>query len=137
MAPVPRPLTWFPMPEGSIERMGVLRNYDAKKHALGLLQIAKDNLRCMEGKDLTREIMSGSSSANDKNVKELSRGVFFPERIDYFMSHSWHDNAEVSLGSAPYVCIRAVGVFSSLVVILTHGLSRVSVLRLHSLNGPC
>lgn len=62
-----------------------------------LLAMAHQNMRCIDWTSLTLEIMSGAISSSEvlPNMYHLSRLVRPGERIDYFMSHSWHDNAEL------------------------------------------
>jgi hypothetical protein len=55
-----------------------------------LLDIAHSNLRCIEWKNISLELMSDSSDMGGSN--ELSRPVKDGEAIDFFMSHSWHDD---------------------------------------------
>merc|ERR1712203_1320439 len=65
-----------------------------------LLKKARENLRCIEWKNMTKELMQGaicgvedqSFAANE--LFKLSRPVRRHERIDYFMSHSWYDDPE-------------------------------------------
>lgn len=57
-----------------------------------LLAIATDNLRCISWDNMSFELMS--SSAGGADTFNLSRPVKPGEQIDFFMSHSWHDNAE-------------------------------------------
>ena len=57
-----------------------------------LLEMAHGNLRCIEWENITKALMSGSTcGAADEG---LSRPVRHGEHIDYFMSHSWHDDAK-------------------------------------------
>ena len=65
-----------------------------------LLQEARQSLRCIDWVNITKELMTGAiCGAVDATLQmnqlfELSRPVRKGERIDYFMSHSWHDDAE-------------------------------------------
>lgn len=53
---------------------------------------ARAQLRCMPWSMLTATVMSNNKS--DGRDFSLSRGVALTEVIDYFLTHSWHDNAE-------------------------------------------
>jgi hypothetical protein len=74
---------WFPMAN---------RNTPLEE----LLQTAQTNLRCIAWPDFTEELItsSKSSSRNSVNLFDLSRPLHHNEKIDYFMSHSWHDCAK-------------------------------------------
>ena len=54
-----------------------------------LLSIAKENLRCVEWRNLSLKLFE-DSKGNDRTYA-LSRPVREGEKIDYFISHSWHD----------------------------------------------
>lgn len=62
-----------------------------------LLAIARRTLRCIDWETMTFELMSGAISGNTpiSNMYYLSRPVQSGETIDYFMSHSWHDDAKL------------------------------------------
>jgi len=81
-----------------------------------LLELARNNLRCIEWKNLTLELMTGAilsgkvaaarsmpgapTPTDDadgpiENLYVLSRAVRPNETIDFFLSHSWHDDAEL------------------------------------------
>ena len=64
-----------------------------------LLSIASSNLRCIDGDQITLELMSSNTGGDIK----LSRPVGPSEKIDFFMSHSWHDDAVAKVN-----CIRAL-----------------------------
>ncbi len=65
-----------------------------------LLETAQGNLRCIEWENITKALMTGAiCGAGDKKLDanelfELSRPLGHGEHADYFMSHSWHDDAE-------------------------------------------
>ncbi len=65
-----------------------------------LLAQAQGNLRCIEWENIRKDIMIGAiCGAGDQKVNtnalfELSRPLSPDEQADYFMSHSWHDNAK-------------------------------------------
>mmetsp|Transcript_108610 Transcript_108610/g.315889 ORF Transcript_108610/g.315889 Transcript_108610/m.315889 type:complete len:883 (-) Transcript_108610:120-2768(-) len=61
-------------------------------HADKLLEVATKHLRCISWDNMSFELMS--SSAGGADTFNLSRPVKSGEQIDFFMSHSWHDNAE-------------------------------------------
>jgi len=54
-----------------------------------ILSEANRNLRCVEWRDVNLELMS--SSAGSQATYDLSRPLYKGERIDAFVSHSWHD----------------------------------------------
>jgi len=65
------------------------------------LEKAHQTLRCIEWQNITKELMTSAicGTAADKESEthqlfEMSRPRQPGERIDYFMSHSWHDDAE-------------------------------------------
>eukprot|EP00746_Dinoflagellata_sp_MGD_P050027 gnl/MRDRNA2_/MRDRNA2_224780_c0_seq1.p1 gnl/MRDRNA2_/MRDRNA2_224780_c0~~gnl/MRDRNA2_/MRDRNA2_224780_c0_seq1.p1 ORF type:complete len:522 (-),score=52.62 gnl/MRDRNA2_/MRDRNA2_224780_c0_seq1:40-1575(-) len=62
-----------------------------------LLPMAKKNLRCIEWRNITKELMAGAVCGADSlaGLYDLSRPVLDGEVIDFFMSHSWHDNADL------------------------------------------
>jgi len=65
-----------------------------------IIQKARGCLRCIEWQHITKELMTGAiCSAGNQRLQanelfQLSRPVVQGECIDYFMSHSWHDDAE-------------------------------------------
>lgn len=62
-----------------------------------LLREAISNLRCIAWEDIDRELMSTSSAPTSddlNNLFERSRPLRRGEKIDFFMSHSWRDDAE-------------------------------------------
>ena len=76
--------------------------------ATALLQLAQANLRCIDFQGLSLELMSGKvqgvglagpksdqsgTSLVSTDLYKLSRPVKPGEAIDFFLSHSWHDNA--------------------------------------------
>lgn len=65
--------------------------------ATDLLAMARQNMRCIDWKTLTPQIMSGKicGSGIMANMFDKSRAVRYGEMVDYFMSHSWHDDADV------------------------------------------
>eukprot|EP00929_Paragymnodinium_shiwhaense_P080714 TRINITY_DN4210_c0_g2_i1.p1 TRINITY_DN4210_c0_g2~~TRINITY_DN4210_c0_g2_i1.p1 ORF type:complete len:960 (+),score=74.73 TRINITY_DN4210_c0_g2_i1:75-2954(+) len=58
-----------------------------------MLAFARKELRCIDWQNISRELMSGSKSDPDA-PDTLSRPLRKGEVIDYFMSHSWHDDAD-------------------------------------------
>ncbi len=59
-----------------------------------LLQLAQQQLRCIESGDLTRDLLVAGSASD---AFEASRPVAKGEVIDFFLTHSWHDD-----GNAKY-----------------------------------
>ena len=63
-----------------------------------LMRNAVAELRCIDWANITRELLSsstgGGSGVAAVDLFTLSRPVAPGEQIDYFMSHSWHDDAE-------------------------------------------
>lgn len=66
-----------------------------------LLGMARAHLRCIDWTSITIEIMTGAicgSQSSDLPANSwyaLSRPVRPGETVDYFMSHSWHDDAQL------------------------------------------
>jgi len=72
---------------------------DRGASASELLSKAKQGLRCIEWSKMTRSLLQSSRGSSVKedignNWMELSRPVARRETIDFFISHSWHDDAE-------------------------------------------
>ena len=65
---------------------------DNHTDATDLLAHATENLRCISWEQMSYELMSSSSGGAE--TYNLSRPVRTGEQIDFFLSHSWHDNAE-------------------------------------------
>ena len=61
-----------------------------------LLKEARKRLRCINWESITKELMMtmSSSSLTTGQLDALSRPLRHGERIDYFMSHSWYDDAD-------------------------------------------
>eukprot|EP00929_Paragymnodinium_shiwhaense_P080721 TRINITY_DN4210_c1_g4_i1.p1 TRINITY_DN4210_c1_g4~~TRINITY_DN4210_c1_g4_i1.p1 ORF type:complete len:988 (-),score=43.83 TRINITY_DN4210_c1_g4_i1:395-3358(-) len=63
-----------------------------------MLLLAQKELRCVDWKNISLELMTGAICGHDApdiaHVYNLSRPVRKGEVIDYFMSHSWHDEVE-------------------------------------------
>ena len=70
--------------------------------AAELLASAESSLRCIDWANLTRQLMSTSAGTNS-DFDSLSRPVAKGERIDFFLSHSWHDDP-----GAKYVLVLLV-----------------------------
>jgi hypothetical protein len=62
--------------------------------AATLLQKARQAMQYIDGRDLTYELMR-QSQYPDGAPRPSTRALGESERIDYFMSHSWHDNAKL------------------------------------------
>ena len=58
-----------------------------------LLAQAQRSLRCIDWQDITLALLTDSRGS--RQTFELSRPVDYGEKIDFFMSHSWHDNPKV------------------------------------------
>ena len=76
-------LIWIPLPPG----------HNAREDSCNLLATARANLKCIEGKLLTFDLMRNSKSTKDDPIVE-ARAMKKTEKINYFLSHSWHDDAE-------------------------------------------
>jgi len=61
--------------------------------AAELLSSAESSLRCIDWANLSRQLMS-TSVGTDSDFDSLSRPVAKGERIDFFLSHSWHDDPD-------------------------------------------
>jgi uncharacterized protein YoxC len=63
--------------------------------ASDLLDSARRGLRCIDWSNITLELMTGAicGSSSMQNHFGLSRQVNLGEKIDFFMSHSWHDDS--------------------------------------------
>jgi len=62
-----------------------------------ILNTAKKELRCVDWEHITRDLMSASHSKSDGDDRVASLTLARPaemDTIDYFMSHSWHDDPE-------------------------------------------
>lgn len=59
-----------------------------------LLKLAKRNLCCIDWHSMSLEVLSGSSQCGRvTGDSSLSRPLRAGEKIDFFVSHSWHDPA--------------------------------------------
>ena len=58
-----------------------------------LLQHSRESLRCIPWERITKDLMTGRTSSGlaENEQFKLSRPLEPNERIDLFMSHSWHD----------------------------------------------
>ena len=65
-----------------------------------LLGMASSNLRCIDGDKITLELMSSNTGGSIG----LSRPVGPAEKIDFFMSHSWHDDSVAKLNRIRALC---------------------------------
>ena len=65
-----------------------------------LLETACSNLRCIDGDQLTFELMSSNTGGS----LEDSRPVGRDETIDFFMSHSWHDDPHSKFQKLKQLC---------------------------------
>jgi len=66
---------------------------DSRIPSKQLLDEAKQNLRCINFKDLTLDLFKQSvRDTSSKSYYSYSRSVSPGERIDYFISHSWSDD---------------------------------------------
>ena len=76
-------LVWVPLPAHH------------SQDAATLLSAARANLRCLDGEHLTFDLMrdSKSPSSSPGIVAATARPLGPGETIDYFLSHSWHDDA--------------------------------------------
>jgi len=61
--------------------------------ATELMKLAQSNLRCIDWSNITYELMS--QSTGDLVTYRLSRPMRKGEQIDFFMSHSWYDDAKI------------------------------------------
>lgn len=77
-----------------IHRLAML---DRQTPALEILELARRTMRCIDWETLTYEIMQGPvcGSRPLENMYLMSRPLGPFERIDYFMSHSWHDESSI------------------------------------------
>ena len=65
-----------------------------------LLALARKNLRCVDFETIISKKLLSNGSVRDANVKsyyELSRPVAPGEKIDFFISHSWHDPSDIKV----------------------------------------
>ena len=65
-----------------------------------ILRNAQEHLRCIDWSGITRELMTGTvcgGTGVSCDLYGLSRAARPGERISFFMSHSWHDDAESKL----------------------------------------
>lgn len=61
-----------------------------------ILSLGNESLRCIEWSSITKQLMSASQcGTSGSGLYGLSRPLWPDEVIDFFMSHSWHDNAEL------------------------------------------
>ena len=67
-----------------------------------LLEMASSNLRCIDGDNLTLDLLR----SNKGGSIDLSRPVASGERIDFFMSHSWHDDPMKKISQLTELCGR-------------------------------
>ena len=75
-----------------------------------LMTRAVSELRCIEWANLTRELLASSSGGGEAAALfTLSRPVRPGEQVDYFMSHSWHDDPVIKYEKLEIVvaCFRA------------------------------
>eukprot|EP00622_Pseudochattonella_farcimen_P002489 FR737417.1.p1 GENE.FR737417.1~~FR737417.1.p1 ORF type:complete len:380 (+),score=42.96 FR737417.1:36-1142(+) len=79
---------WTPVKASAEEQWITYEHSAAPSHEL--LETANSNLRCIEWSNITLDLMM--SSTGSKATNELSRFVKPGEAIDYFLSHSWHDD---------------------------------------------
>jgi len=63
-----------------------------------LVRLGRSSLRCIEWEKLSRRLFTGKNKNGRQdavvNAYQLSRPVRPGERIDYFLSHSWHDDGD-------------------------------------------
>jgi len=63
-----------------------------------LVRLGRQQLRCIEWQNVTRRLFTGKNkNGRQDSVQDaysLSRPVRNGERIDYFLSHSWHDDGD-------------------------------------------
>jgi hypothetical protein len=65
-----------------------------------LLEMARVNLRCVDFETIIAKNLLTNGSVRDTGVESfysLGRSVTPGEKIDFFISHSWHDSAEVKV----------------------------------------
>eukprot|EP00929_Paragymnodinium_shiwhaense_P009697 TRINITY_DN113966_c0_g1_i1.p1 TRINITY_DN113966_c0_g1~~TRINITY_DN113966_c0_g1_i1.p1 ORF type:complete len:273 (+),score=27.43 TRINITY_DN113966_c0_g1_i1:2-820(+) len=64
-----------------------------------VLSLATQQLRCIDWTNISEELMTGAICSSDapdiSTLYSLSRPVREDEVIDYFLSHSWHDDVQV------------------------------------------
>lgn len=66
-----------------------------------LVEMGRSNLRCMDWPDVTEELIKGKVCGSNNELLasnayyQLSRPVKPDEVVDFFLSNSWHDDAEV------------------------------------------
>ena len=75
--------------------------------AADLLAEAENNLRCIAWVNFTRALMS-SSVGSQEDFQRLSRPVLKGEQIDFFLSHSWHDNPDVKYDALEAVVAKFI-----------------------------
>ena len=68
-----------------------------------LLDMASSNLRCIDGDKITFDLMASNLSGS---TDPTSRPVAVGETIDYFMSHSWHDDPVDKFNKLRALCER-------------------------------
>eukprot|EP00929_Paragymnodinium_shiwhaense_P080717 TRINITY_DN4210_c0_g4_i1.p1 TRINITY_DN4210_c0_g4~~TRINITY_DN4210_c0_g4_i1.p1 ORF type:complete len:978 (+),score=45.26 TRINITY_DN4210_c0_g4_i1:128-3061(+) len=72
-----------------------------------MLAFAQQELRCIDWRNISRELMAGSCSDDlEFEPHSLSRPVRKGEVIDYFMSHSWHDDADAKWAKLQQVALK-------------------------------
>eukprot|EP00928_Gymnodinium_smaydae_P008031 TRINITY_DN12887_c0_g2_i1.p1 TRINITY_DN12887_c0_g2~~TRINITY_DN12887_c0_g2_i1.p1 ORF type:complete len:652 (+),score=49.96 TRINITY_DN12887_c0_g2_i1:110-1957(+) len=71
-----------------------VRNEGRISNAVDLLQVARQELRCIDWQSFNLEVMQGKipADADIQSSFELSRPLRPGEMIDYFISHSWYDD---------------------------------------------
>lgn len=79
--------------------------------ARDLLALGRRNLRCINWEAMTFELMSGTTRAGrTAGNYDLSRPVLAGEKIDYFLSHSWHDDAVAKWRQLVFIAERFRGI---------------------------
>ena len=75
-------------------------SFSQKEQIGSLVSLANKNLRCMGWDVIKKHEHLFDSSVRDAGaikVYDLSRKVRYGEKIDFFISHSWHDNGKAKL----------------------------------------
>eukprot|EP00929_Paragymnodinium_shiwhaense_P087190 TRINITY_DN47462_c0_g1_i1.p1 TRINITY_DN47462_c0_g1~~TRINITY_DN47462_c0_g1_i1.p1 ORF type:complete len:990 (-),score=78.16 TRINITY_DN47462_c0_g1_i1:56-3025(-) len=70
-----------------------------------MMVLAQKRLRCIDWRDISRDLMSSSKCEADDALHTLSRPLRPGEVIDYFMSHSWHDDVDLKWGKLEEVAV--------------------------------
>ena len=83
------PNKWLPLPEWVFST--------GPQNAMGLLNQAHDQLRALDGRYLTHGLMQSNAVHDDDDTKAAVAAIrklrVNEKHIDYFLSHSWHDDA--------------------------------------------